>query len=172
MVPYKKIPMIVEAFASMPDKKLIVIGDGPDFKKCTKIAKSNVQLLGYQSFDVMKDYMQRAKAFIFVAEEDFGITPLEAQSCGTPVIAFGKGGVLETIRGQEDKIPTGVFFYKQSTASLIEAVALFEQNFIYQISSKNCHENASRFSQVRFQEQFCTFIEREWCIFQQAKFHE
>jgi glycosyltransferase involved in cell wall biosynthesis len=172
MVPYKKIPMIVEAFASMPDKKLIVIGDGPDFKKCTKIAKSNVQLLGYQSFDIMKDYMQRAKAFIFVAEEDFGITPLEAQSCGTPVIAFGKGGVLETIRGQEDKIPTGVFFYEQSTASLIEAVALFEKNFIHEISSKNCHENASRFSKVRFQEQFCAFIEREWDMFQQTKCHE
>jgi len=99
MVPYKKMDLIVETFSQHPDKKLIVIGEGPDFKKVKSKASKNVELLGYQSSDVLKDYMQRAKAFIFMAEEDFGIITLEAQACGTPVIAFGKGGALETIRG-------------------------------------------------------------------------
>ncbi len=102
LVPYKKIPLIIEAFNSMPDKKLIVIGDGPDAERCKRLAGNNVVFMGYQSTEVLKDHMQRAKAFVFAAEEDFGIIPVEAQACGTPVIAFGKGGALETIRGQSD----------------------------------------------------------------------
>lgn len=99
MVPYKKMDLIVEAFSRMPDKKLVVIGDGPDFGKIKSKATNNITLLGYQPFGVLKDYMQKAKAFVFAAEEDFGITPVEAQACGTPVIAFGKGGALETVKG-------------------------------------------------------------------------
>ena len=83
MVPYKRINLIVESFAAMPDKKLIVIGDGPDFDKIKALATQNITLLGYQSFDVLKEHMQKAKAFIFAAEEDFGIVPVEAQACGT-----------------------------------------------------------------------------------------
>lgn len=94
---YKRVDLIVEAFAKMPDKKLIVIGEGPEFNKIKRKAGSNVQLLGYKKLDEMKGYLQRAKAFIFAAEEDFGITPVEAQACGTPVIAYGKGGILETV---------------------------------------------------------------------------
>ena len=97
MVPYKKIDLIIESFNQMPNKKLVVIGDGPDFEKIKAKAGSNIQILGYQPFEILKDYMQRAKAFVFAAEEDFGITPVEAQACGTPVIAFGKGGALETV---------------------------------------------------------------------------
>ena len=89
----------MEAFNEMPDRKLVVIGDGPDFKKIQEIAGDNVQLLGYQPDDVLRKYMQHAKAFVFAAEEDFGITPVEAQACGTPVIAYGRGGALETVRG-------------------------------------------------------------------------
>ena len=111
MVPYKKIDLIVETFSkNFPDKKLIVIGEGPDFKKIQNIAASNVTLLGYQKFNVLKEHLSNAKAFIFAAEEDFGIAPLEAQASGTPVIAFGKGGALETIKGLSDDEPTGVFF--------------------------------------------------------------
>lgn len=85
MVPYKKIGLIVESFAQMPDKKLIVIGDGTEFSKIERLAANydNISLLGYQPFSVLKDHMQRAKAFVFAAEEDFGITPVEAQACGT-----------------------------------------------------------------------------------------
>jgi len=155
MVPYKKIDLIVEAFAKMPDKQLIVIGDGPDFKKIKAKAKKNIELLGYQPFDVLKNYMEKAKAFVFAAEEDFGIIPVEAQACGTPVIAFGKGGVLETI--QENK--TGIFFYKQNIDSLIEAVKKFElleDHFDCNIIRKN----AERFNKDRFKKEFKNFIEK------------
>ncbi len=155
MVPYKKMDLIVEAFANMPDKQLIVIGDGPDFKKIKAKAKKNIELLGYQPFNVLKNYMKKAKAFIFAAEEDFGIIPVEAQACGTPVIAFGKGGVLETI--QENK--TGIFFDKQNIESLIEAIKKFEtleDHF-------DCHiirQNAEKFNKDRFKKEFKDLIEK------------
>jgi glycosyltransferase involved in cell wall biosynthesis len=159
MVPYKKIDLIVEAFSAMPDKQLVVIGNGPDFDKAKSKAGDNVTLLGYQSHDVLKDYMQRAKAFVFAAEEDFGITPLEAQACGTPVIAFGKGGALETIRGLNEKCPTGVFFSEQSVESIIEAIGEFEK-IGTRILSSACRENAMRFTQERFREEFQIFVEQ------------
>ncbi len=88
MVPYKKIDLIVESFSEI-GLPLVVMGDGPDFKKVKSRAGSNIEFLGYQAEDILLDYMQRAKAFVFAAEEDFGIVPVEAQACGTPVIAFG-----------------------------------------------------------------------------------
>ncbi|HCD4161836.1 TPA: glycosyltransferase, partial [Klebsiella pneumoniae] len=91
-------------------------------------ATKNIEILGYQPDATMTDYMKKAKAFVFAAEEDFGITPVEAQACGTPVIAFGKGGVLETIKGLDQESPTGVFFYEQKVDSLINAVHLFISN--------------------------------------------
>lgn len=133
VVPYKKIDLIVEAFSKLKNKRLVVIGDGPDLKKIKEKAGENIEILGYQEFEVLKEYMQKAKAFIFAAEEDFGIIPIEAQACGTPVIAYGKGGSLETIKGkfinQEiDDNDTGIYFDKQSTDSLIEAIKYFEEN--------------------------------------------
>ena len=83
----------------MPDKKLVVIGDGPELAECRKVADRNVELLGWQPIQVLRDRYQQARAYVFAAEEDFGISPLEAQSAGTPVIAFGKGGALETVVG-------------------------------------------------------------------------
>lgn len=135
LVPYKKIDLIVEAFALTPERKLIVIGDGPDLDKINEKAKGNISILGYQSFDVLKDHMQRAKAFIFAAEEDFGIIPIEAQACGTPVIAYGKGGSLETVKGKFidqiiDEEDTGVYFDKQTVPALIEAISNFEDNYV------------------------------------------
>jgi glycosyltransferase involved in cell wall biosynthesis len=128
LVPYKRIDLVVDAFARMPDRKLVVIGDGPEMEKISEKATPNVTLLGYQSNTVMRDHMARAKAFVFPAEEDFGIVPVEAQACGTPVIAFGRGGALETVRGEStDKRPTGLFFYEQTVESLCEAVERFEQ---------------------------------------------
>ncbi|HCQ6672934.1 TPA: glycosyltransferase family 4 protein, partial [Klebsiella oxytoca] len=121
MVPYKRMDLIVEAFSHMPTKKLVVIGDGPEMNKIKSKATSNIEILGYQPNDVMQKYMSEAKAFVFAAEEDFGITPVEAQACGTPVIAYGKGGALETIISIEKENPTGLFFYKQDVESLVEA---------------------------------------------------
>lgn len=160
MVPYKKIDLIVEAFSGMPDKKLIVIGDGPDFAKIKAKAGKNVELLGYQPFSVLKKYMQRAKAFVFAAEEDFGITPVEAQACGTPVIAYGKGGATETIRGLDTDCPTGVFFPEQSIKSLENAVSLFE-SVCSDIGYYTCRQNAERFSIEVFRDRFKKFVDKK-----------
>lgn len=161
MVPYKKMDMIVEAFAKMADKKLVVIGDGPDFDKIKAKCPSNVTMMGFQKFEVLKDHMQRAKAFVFAAEEDFGITPLEAQSCGTPVIAFAKGGALETINGLDHPTPTGVFFDKQSADAIVTAVREFEDKREL-ISAENCEANALRFSINVFKEKFTDFVDTKY----------
>lgn len=157
LVPYKRIDLIVEAFAQMPDKKLVVIGDGPEMGKIKALAGSNVTILGHQPFAVLKDHLQRAKAFVFAAEEDFGIAPLEAQACGTPVIAYGKGGALETIVGFESETPTGVFFDKQSVEDIVSSVNLFEQQQSA-FSPQCCRENALRFAKDRFCLQLSAFI--------------
>jgi len=157
MVPYKKIDLIVKAFSTMPEKKLFVIGEGPEFDKIKAQAGSNVILLGYQPFDVLKDYMQRAKAFVFAAEEDFGIIPVEAQACGTPVIAYDKGGVKESVQGLNSSTPTGVFFGEQTIASLTEAIEVFESNKD-RISPHACRENAERFSTEIFMSNIMNYI--------------
>jgi glycosyltransferase involved in cell wall biosynthesis len=150
-VPYKKIDLIVEAFSNMPDKKLIVIGDGPEMWKIKNKAKKNVEILGYQSDDVLKTYLQKAKAFIFAAIEDFGILPAEAQACATPVIGFSKGGVKEVIVNNK----TGILFDEQNTKSIVDAVNRFEkQSFdLYEI-----RKNALRFSEERFKKEFKDFV--------------
>lgn len=155
MVPYKKIDLIVDAFSHMPERKLVVIGDGPDFNKIKSRAGKNVELLGYQPSDVLKRYMQRARAFVFAAEEDFGITPVEAQACGTPVIAFGRGGSLETIVAEE----TGVFFDNQDVHDIIGAVRYFEKN-IHRFNPHTIRSNALRFSKERFRGEFKGFVEK------------
>lgn len=170
MVPYKKMPLIVEAFAAMPDKRLVVIGEGPEFEKCRAAAGPNVTLLGWQAFDVLKDHLQRARAFIFAAEEDFGIAPLEAQACGTPVIAFGKGGARETIRGEKGDRRTGVFFAEQTSGAISEAVREFEL-VESTIALADCRENAQRFSAERFREEFAAFVESGWQEWLAAKVH-
>lgn len=170
MVPYKKMDLIVEAFTKMPDKKLVVIGDGGEYKKIAAIAAghANITLLGYQPFDVLTSYMQRAKAFVFAAEEDFGITPVEAQACGTPVIAFGKGGALETVRPLGCNSPTGIFFEEQSVTSLCDAIAQFEANSLL-FTATFCRKNSERFSAARFTRELTDFVEHKWRQFQEQK---
>lgn len=160
MVPYKKIKLIVEAFNEMPDKQLVVIGDGPEYGKIKEIAKGNIVLMGYQPFAVLREKMQKAKAFVFAAEEDFGITPVEAQACGTPVIAYGKGGALETIRGQECEDSTGLFFYRQTTEAIIEVVRSFE-TLSTDILPQICRKNAERFSTERFLTDMRSYIDEK-----------
>jgi glycosyltransferase involved in cell wall biosynthesis len=154
MVPYKKMDMIVQAFATMPNKKLVVIGDGPDMAKVALQAAGhqNIQLLGFQPFVVLKEKMQQARGFVFAAEEDFGITPVEAQACGTPVIAFGKGGALETV---VDGV-TGLFFAEQSVAALTDAVHRFES---LAFDPMMCRDNALRFSNDAFCAAFRVAVE-------------
>lgn len=142
MVPYKRIDLVVEAFTKMPEKKLKVIGQGPEFEKIKSIAKghNNIEMLGFQSNAVLIENMQKAKAFVFAAEEDFGIIPVEAQACGTPVIAFGKGGCLETVA---DGI-SGIHFPEQTLESVIEAVSRFES--LERLPPEQVRNNAEQFS--------------------------
>lgn len=163
MVPYKKIDLIVEAFAQMPDKKLVVIGDGPDMQKIKSKATRNIEILGYQSNKVMQDHMQRAKAFVFAAEEDFGITPVESQACGTPVIAFGKGGSRETVIAEVENNPTGILFDQQSITSIVDAIDLFEQRQDLYLP-QNCRNNALRFSNQRFELELEKYVTQKWQI--------
>lgn len=161
MVPYKKMDLIVEAFSKMPDKKLIVIGDGPDFNKIKSKTAENITLMGYQPFEVLKEHMQKAKAFVFAAEEDFGITPVEAQACGTPVIAYGKGGTLETVLGLDKEKPTGIFFEEQTINSICNAVNIFEANQ-EKFKPENCRRNAEKFSNKRFTEEIKEYIRKQY----------
>jgi glycosyltransferase involved in cell wall biosynthesis len=155
MVPYKRIDLIVEAFSQMPSKRLVVIGDGPEMGKIKKLAGKNVELLGFQPDHVMRKYLSQAKGFIFAALEDFGIAPVEAQASGTPVIAYGKGGSLETVVSGK----TGIFFEEQTVASLREAIEKFEQ-IEFDPESLKC--NAERFNEDRFKREFKQFVERKW----------
>lgn len=159
MVPYKKIDLIVEAFSKMPDKKLVVIGNGPDYEKIKSKASSNIELLGYVELNQLTEYMQKAKAFVFAAEEDFGRVPVEAQACGTPVIAFGKGGVLETVNGLDNEKPTGVFFKEQTAESICNAVTEFENKYSLFIAD-NCRENAYCFSKETFSKNMLEYVEK------------
>jgi glycosyltransferase involved in cell wall biosynthesis len=157
MVPYKRIDVIVDAFGAMPDRRLVVIGDGPEMPRIRARAGSNVELLGRQPLSVLRDHLQRARGFLFAAEEDFGIAPLEAQACGTPVIGYGRGGLLETIRGAEAAEPTGVFFAEQQPEAVRAAVAQFERR-APPISSEACRDNAMRFEPGRFRREFRDYV--------------
>lgn len=159
MVPYKKIDLIVEAFSKI-DKKLVVIGDGPDFDKIKSKAKKNIEFMGFASKEVMINLTKEAKAFIFAAEEDFGIAPIEAQAAGIPVIAFGKGGALETISGvfydenfNKEKKYTGVFFKEQKIESLLNAINFFEKK-IDSFDKEIIRKHAEKFSKQRFEKEF------------------
>lgn len=156
IVPYKKIDLIVEAFSKMGDRKLIVIGDGPDLGKLEAIAGPNTKLLGFIPKQDLINYMQRAKAFVFAADEDFGIVPVEAQACGTPVIAYKHGGVLETIVEGN----TGIFFEEQNVDSLINAVYRFE-DIQYTFDPVVIRENAERFNKVRFKNEIQAYVDQK-----------
>ncbi|ACC72863.1 glycosyltransferase family 4 protein [Paraburkholderia phymatum] len=158
MVPYKRIDLIVKAFSQTPERRLVVIGDGPEMKKIKAAAGDNVTILGHQPFDVLVDHLQRARAFVFAAEEDFGISVVEAQACGTPVVAFGRGGALESVLGLPRERPTGVFFKEQTTESLLEAVDRFEK-YSGLFDPRQCRRNAERFSSERFKTALMSFID-------------
>lgn len=156
LVPYKKIDLIVEAFTKMPDKKLVVVGDGPDYEKIKRIATSNIHILGYQDFDSLNSLLSRAKAFVFAAEEDFGIVVIEAMACGTPVIALNKAGTAETvIHGT-----TGILYNRQTPVDVVQAVTEFEKTssgFDPAVIAKHAHS----FSKDTFEKNIQEFVEEK-----------
>lgn len=167
LVPYKRVDLIVEAFAAMPDKQLVVIGDGPELARIQKLATPNVTLLGYQPGAVVRERMQQARAFVFAAQEDFGIVAVEAQACGTPVIAYGRGGATESVLGPDSAQPTGVFFNEQSVPSLCDAVQRFEA-LAQPIRADDCRANAERFAEPLFRAQLRQTVLAHWQRFAAA----
>ncbi len=153
MVPYKKLPMIAEAFTKhLPHRKLVIIGDGPEMERVRRAAGANVQIMGAQPRAVLREYLRRARGFVFAADEDFGILPVEAQACGTPVIAYGVGGARETVvEGM-----TGMFFGEQTASALAEGVRRFET---IAFDAAACRANAERFAVDRFRLEFRSWVE-------------
>ena len=168
LVQYKKVDVIVKAFARMPDKKLIIIGDGPDIQKIKSNLTPNITLLGYQPSETVVQKMQNAKALIMASKEDFGMTPVEAQACGTPVIAFGQGGALETIKGLDKNCPTGIFFLEQTPEAICQSITQFEESY-KNFTPENCRVNALYFSKENFQKKFSEEVEKEWYNFLENK---
>jgi len=157
LVPYKRVDLLAEAFSLMPDRKLVIIGDGPEIQRIKKFASPNITLLGHKSNDEVVRYMQEAKAFLFGAEEDFGIVLVESQACGTPVIAYGKGGALESVVSGI----TGRFFPDQSPEAVIAAVQIFESELShYQESVIRTH--AEKFGRDRFRREFMNALSDIW----------
>lgn len=163
MVPYKKIDLIVEAF-SQTDKKLLVIGDGPDMGKIKSKASKNIELLGFADDKTMADLMGQAKAFVFAAEEDFGITPVEAQACGTPVICFGRGGALETVK----EGISGLYFMEQNIRELLATVDKFEQSYD-KFEPIKIRENSLKFSRARFESEIKSYVEKKYEEFKERQ---
>jgi glycosyltransferase involved in cell wall biosynthesis len=151
LVPYKRVPLIIEAFAQLGQRRLVVIGDGPEMARCQRLAAGypQIELVGRASGARVRQLLQQARACVFAAEEDFGIAPVEAQAAGCPVIAYGRGGCLETVQGPQAAAPTGLWFDQQTPQALIAAVQRFEalQGGIDPLA---CRRNAERFSAAVF----------------------
>lgn len=160
LVPYKRIDLIIEAFARMPDKKLIVIGSGPEKERLKAKAASNISLIGYQEFDSLKSYMQKAKAFVFAAEEDFGIIVVEAMACGTPVIAGNFGGTTESVVDKK----TGVLFPNQTVDSIVEAVKNFDV-IAKSINNSEIRIHSEKFSREIFEKNIKAYVDKKIQLF-------
>jgi glycosyltransferase involved in cell wall biosynthesis len=154
LVSYKQIILIVKAFNQL-GLPLVIIGEGPEFNKIQNLAQPNIKLLGSQPDSVVEEYMSKAKAFVYAACEDFGIALVEAQACGTPIIAYGGGGALETVQDirKFPKNPTGLLFPEQTVESLIESVKTFEDTQS-KFNSEFCHLQALKFTPKIFEKSY------------------
>ncbi len=151
LVPYKRVDLIVEAFRRMPGRKLAVIGEGPERARIEVGLPPNVELLGRIDDATLAGILAGARGFVFAALEDFGIAPVEAQAAGVPVIAYGEGGVLETIRGLGTEQPTGEFFDAQTPEAIVAAIERFEAA-AGRITPGACRDNAARFAPEHFRD--------------------
>lgn len=154
LVPYKKVDQAVRAFQGLPHR-LVIIGDGPERQAIERLAGPNIRLLGRQPFRVLKDHMERCRAFLYPQVEDFGITAVEAQAAGAPVIALGVGGATETVLHRQ----TGLLFTDQTEAGLIQAVQEFLGSGV-DYCGTDLHRHAERFSQARFRTAFQSVINK------------
>lgn len=160
---YKRIDLAVEAFNKLK-MPLVIIGDGPEREKLEKMANSNIKFLGRKSDEIIKEYYSKCRAFIFPGEEDFGITPLEAMASGRPVIAYRKGGALETV--VENK--TGLFFNEQTLEELIDAINKFEN---MEFSKIEIRTHAETFDESIFKYKIKSFIDERYEEFKNSSFN-
>jgi len=174
LVPYKKVDLIADAFSKL-NLSLVIIGDGPQMALCRQKAGKNINFLGYQPDEVVVEYMSRARAFVFAAEEDLGLVPIEAQAAGTPVIAYGRGGVLDTVmpvKGNSNwHEATGIFFASQTIEGIAGAVNQFlrvEDKFSRDVLQKN----ARRFSREKFKDRIKNFVDEKWRQFKKGSPHD
>jgi glycosyltransferase involved in cell wall biosynthesis len=160
LVGYKQVSLIIKAFNQL-GYSLVVIGTGPELEQMRALARPNIQVLGGQPNAVVDRYMSQAKAFVYAACEDFGMAVVEAQACGTPVIAYGAGGALETVRDLRNcpDTGTGLFFFAQTEAAIIEAVKSFEECRV-QLHPETIRSQAARFAPTIFEKRYLTFLER------------
>lgn len=161
--PYKRFDIIVKAFNVLKDKKLIIIGDGSQRKYLEGLSNGNIEFVGFLDKNAISNYVGRAKAFVFMAEEDFGIAPVEAQACGTPVICLGRGGAKETIVDMQ----TGVYFYNQNVHELIDAINRFEIN-IDKFDPIVIRKNALKFSKERFEVEIKNYVDKKYDEFKEG----
>lgn len=152
---YKRVDLLLAAFAKMPERRLVVIGDGPEMRRLRSSAPPNVELRGRLPTPEVRARMQRARAFLFAGIEDFGIVMAEAQACGTPLVVLAKGGAAEIVRPGV----TGVVFAEQTPEALIEALQRFEAS---RFAPAACRENAMRFDRVRFRQRFEELLRSHW----------
>ncbi len=152
LVPYKRVDLIVEAFNRLK-RKLLIVGDGPEIKNLKSMAKGNIEFLGFQKRDIVVKLLQRAKAFVFAAVEDFGIAPVEAIACGTPVVAYARGGVTETVKNGVN----GILFFEQKPEAIENAIRFFE-NREDAFDPHSIAQTVQKFSRDRFIKEFSSFV--------------
>jgi len=170
LAPYKRVDLAVEAFNRL-GSPLVIIGSGQEEGVLRRRAAGNIRFLGWQPDDVVAEHYARCRAFIFPGEEDFGITPVEAQAAGRPVVAFGRGGVVETViplNDLESKTPTGVFFQEPTAEALAEAVRTFEAREDA-FDSQAIRQNALRFDRSRFKQQISQMVQSRWNQWREGK---
>jgi glycosyltransferase involved in cell wall biosynthesis len=153
LVPHKRVDLLVQAFSRL-NLPLLVVGEGPELPRLQTLANSNIRFLGYQSDETLAELLGKARGFVSAAEEDFGIAIVEAQAAGCPVITYGSGGALETVR--EDI--TGIFFKEQAVESLITVLGQFEQNYS-SFHSRESIQNAQKYNKATFISEFQKFVE-------------
>jgi glycosyltransferase involved in cell wall biosynthesis len=156
LVPYKRIDIAIDVFNKL-GKKLLIVGIGPELEKLKSIAKNNIEFLGWRTNDELANYYANCEALIFPGVEDFGIVPLEAMACGKPVIAYAKGGALETVVERED-LKTGIFFNEQNSQSLFDAIHKFEATSFDPMKIRN---HALTFDRAIFKEKIKKYIEEK-----------